>query len=146
MSHMRSIVPTKEPYKRDDILQKRPIILRSLLIIATPYPHMWVRHDWFTFDTYVITYAPLHTYTPTHQPEDIHTYTPLRQHGSTTRILVNRTSPHLQTYIPTSRPTYIHMYTPLQQHSHNIMRATGWQRPIGCLKLQVIFLQTATNS
>ena len=28
----------KEPYKRDYILQKRPIILRSLLIVATPYP------------------------------------------------------------------------------------------------------------
>jgi len=27
----------KEPYKRDDILQKRPIILRSLPIVATPY-------------------------------------------------------------------------------------------------------------
>jgi len=27
----------KEPYKRDDIPQKRPIILRSLLIVATPY-------------------------------------------------------------------------------------------------------------
>ena len=26
----------KEPYKRDDILQKRHIILRSLLIVATP--------------------------------------------------------------------------------------------------------------
>jgi len=26
----------KETYKRDDILQKRPIILRSLLIVATP--------------------------------------------------------------------------------------------------------------
>jgi len=29
----------KEPYKRDDILQKRPVILRSLLIVATPYRH-----------------------------------------------------------------------------------------------------------
>ena len=28
---------TKEPYKRDDILQKRHLILRSLLIVATPY-------------------------------------------------------------------------------------------------------------
>jgi len=28
----------KEPYKRDDILQKRPIILRNLLILATPNP------------------------------------------------------------------------------------------------------------
>jgi len=27
----------KEPYKRDDILQERPIILKSLLIVATPY-------------------------------------------------------------------------------------------------------------
>jgi len=27
----------KEPYQRDDILHKRPIILRSLLIVATPY-------------------------------------------------------------------------------------------------------------
>jgi len=27
----------KEPYKRDDILQKRPIILRRILIVATPY-------------------------------------------------------------------------------------------------------------
>ena len=27
----------KETYKRDDILQKKPMILRSLLIVATPY-------------------------------------------------------------------------------------------------------------
>ena len=26
----------KEPYKRDDILPKRPMILRSLLIVGTP--------------------------------------------------------------------------------------------------------------
>ena len=28
----------KEPYKKDDILQQRPIILSILLIVATPYP------------------------------------------------------------------------------------------------------------
>jgi len=27
----------QEPYKRDYILQKRPVNLRSLLIVATPY-------------------------------------------------------------------------------------------------------------
>ena len=27
----------QEPYKRDDILHKRPILLRSLLMVATPY-------------------------------------------------------------------------------------------------------------
>jgi len=32
----------KEPYKRDGILQKRPVILRSLLIVATPYDTMLV--------------------------------------------------------------------------------------------------------
>jgi len=31
----------KESYKRNDILQKRPIILRSLLIVATPYTFDW---------------------------------------------------------------------------------------------------------
>ena len=30
----------KEPYQRDYILQKRPIFLRSLLIVATPYIQM----------------------------------------------------------------------------------------------------------
>ena len=37
MSRLLKIVSfAKEPYKRDDILQKRLIILRSLLIVATP--------------------------------------------------------------------------------------------------------------
>jgi len=30
-------VGAKEPYKRDDVLQKRPIILSILLTVATPY-------------------------------------------------------------------------------------------------------------
>ena len=32
----------KEPYKRDDILQKRPVILRSILIVATPYVNVCI--------------------------------------------------------------------------------------------------------
>ena len=35
----------KEPYKRDDILQKRPIISRRLLIVATPYVRQHVKHS-----------------------------------------------------------------------------------------------------
>jgi len=31
----------KEPYKREDILQKRPVILRSLPIVATPYKQIF---------------------------------------------------------------------------------------------------------
>jgi len=30
----------KEPYKKDDILQNGPVILRSLLIEATPYTYV----------------------------------------------------------------------------------------------------------
>ena len=32
----------KEPCKTDDILQKRPITIRSLLIVATPYVYRYV--------------------------------------------------------------------------------------------------------
>ena len=49
----------KEPYKQDNILQKRPIFQRSLLIIATSLhsiPH---------------THTHIHTHTHTHTPEDI---------------------------------------------------------------------------
>jgi len=35
--HLDFYMYEKEPYKREDILQKRPIILRSLLIVAIPY-------------------------------------------------------------------------------------------------------------
>jgi len=35
---------SKEPCKRDYILQKRPIILRSLLIVATPYLMTYICH------------------------------------------------------------------------------------------------------
>jgi len=37
----------KEPYKTDDIMQKRPIILKSLLIIATPYQCVTDICDWW---------------------------------------------------------------------------------------------------
>jgi len=33
----------KEPYKRDYILRKRPMILRSLLIVATPYANTQIK-------------------------------------------------------------------------------------------------------
>ena len=37
----------KKPYKRNQVLQKRPIILRSLLIVATPEPgaRIELQHD-----------------------------------------------------------------------------------------------------
>jgi len=38
----------KEPYKRDDIPQKRPTILRRLLIVATPYTILHTETDYTT--------------------------------------------------------------------------------------------------
>ena len=34
----------KEPYKRDDILQKRPVILSILVTVATPYLYLAPMH------------------------------------------------------------------------------------------------------
>ena len=36
---------SKEPYKRDYILQKKPVILKSPLIVATPQYYMWLSFD-----------------------------------------------------------------------------------------------------
>jgi len=72
----------KEPYKRDDIPQKRPTILRSLLIEATPYqtprhcthhthththPNMWV-HAYIYIHIYTHVHTHAHTYTHTFLP------------------------------------------------------------------------------
>ena len=45
----------KKPYKRDYILQKRPIILMSLLIVAIPYSALHIT-------SYLYVYIYLHTY------------------------------------------------------------------------------------
>jgi len=47
----------KEPCKRDYILQKRPRILRSLLIVATPY--LEIRISWYVY----IVYQNMYIYT-----------------------------------------------------------------------------------
>jgi len=68
----------KEPYKRDDILQKRPVILRSLLIVATPYLHSNIRPPIIRF------WHPTNTFHPTHiqicmpsgMLSDMHAYIP----------------------------------------------------------------------
>ena len=42
-------------YKRDYILQKRLVILRNLLIVATPYEHIqrWNNVDLFIFGIFI---------------------------------------------------------------------------------------------
>jgi len=49
----------KEPYKRDYILQKKPVILRSLLIVATPLPFFLFQvHNYMYM--YVLIYMCMH--------------------------------------------------------------------------------------
>ena len=48
----------KEPYKRDIILQKRPILLSILLTVATPYH---IAYKMMQYDTYCMyTYNMIH--------------------------------------------------------------------------------------
>ena len=67
----------KEPYKTDDILQKRPIILRSLPIVATPYTSTHA-HTHGVHDTYTYTYVCMFVCTCTHTRTCAHTCTHAR--------------------------------------------------------------------
>ena len=61
----------KEPYKRDYILQKRPSLLRSLLIVATPKQSTTSRRTTSTAHTDLVTHT--HTSKLTHIVRDSHT-------------------------------------------------------------------------
>ena len=67
----------KEPYKTDDILQKRPIILRSLPIVATPYTSTHA-HTHGVHNTYTYTYVCMFVCTCTHTRTCAHTCTHAR--------------------------------------------------------------------
>ena len=54
----------KEPYKRDFILQNRPIMWRSLLVVATPY---WYSHTLF-LTSFLYCHTPMTTCTPNTTP------------------------------------------------------------------------------
>ena len=87
----------KEPYKRDDILQKRPIILRSLLIVATPYENETCEYEKRHTHEDARAYAHTHTHMHTH----IHTHTNMHTHT------------HAHTH------THTHTYTHTHTHTHD---------------------------
>ena len=114
-----------ETYKRDDILQKRPVILSILLTVATAYTHGCtcsaccnavstcahlarthpihsIRVQWVTHAEYEYTYEYIYTYTYTH----IHMYMYI----------------HILTYISLS---LIHMHNP-QTENPGAMREACW--------------------
>ena len=86
----------KEPYKRDCILQKRHTILRSLLIVATPYdysqkiPEYSRKRD--IARMYTCTYARTHkcTHVHMHKNTKIHVYTHTNIHTHTYSVQQTR--------------------------------------------------------
>ena len=75
----------KEPSKRDDILQKSPIILRNLLIVATPQQFVTHTHDLSTLlslSSFSLYLSCTHTHTHTHA--HIHSCNTLLQHTPAT--------------------------------------------------------------
>jgi len=96
----------KNPYKRDYILQKRSIILRRLLIVATPYGRFFFglanretsrihSYSWYIcmFLHYRNTHARIHTRTDTntctHKREHKHTNTHTHQTVITHTLCIN---------------------------------------------------------
>jgi len=57
MSH----VIQKEPYKRDDILQKRPFFLRSLLVVSSQYD-AFIRVTWLIHKCDMTPWTSYHTH------------------------------------------------------------------------------------
>jgi len=63
----------KEPYKRDDILQKRLIILSILLTVATPYMYIYM-YMYIHVHLNVYIHARVHIYIYIHTFLDIYAY------------------------------------------------------------------------
>jgi len=80
----------KEPYKRDYILQKRPMILRSLLIEATPYrAAIWKQYPTHVSDIHHVT----RKYVTSHVSTNIcHVTRKCHHDNHTYKPLVNRTA------------------------------------------------------
>jgi len=113
----------KEPYERDYILQKRPIIVRSLLIVATPYLHTLtstlalelqllnrILHTLSGTLSHTPTCLFIHTLTRTcllyqpHAPKHLHT--------------LSNALLHAPAYSLKHTLTCIYIFFPLHSHSH----------------------------
>jgi len=111
----------KEPYKRDDILRKRPMILRSLLIVATPYrshiTRTQTRHhlpshthmDTNTSSTHTLAHAHVHTHIPNTHPTVIpqyHHIVAVLSISLTHTHTLTRTHTHMDTNTSSKHTTY----------------------------------------
>ena len=110
----------KEPYKRDDILQKRPIILRRLLIVATPYL--------LSVDLVLVVLAGAmcvcthpHTHTQCLSRWLPNSHTPACTHHTYKYTLPHSHIPpqsHIHTYWHTPTHTHTNMHTRAHTHTH----------------------------
>jgi len=98
----------KESYKRDDILQKRPVILSILLTVATPDldSKTELKSSWFASHTFAYT----HIHICEHIFIQIHIHTCIHWH------LDSRARTHMHTHEYRHTHTYTHIHT----HTHGI--------------------------
>ena len=89
---------TKEPYNKDHILQKRPIILRSLLIVATPQLQMTGAEGHMCVSLYDMSHV-------THVNESCLTISHVRIAGAERHITTSLTWIYLATRVNESRPS-----------------------------------------
>jgi len=133
----------KEPYNRDDILQKRPIILRSLLIVATPYLQqqshgicictyicMYIRISVYMYTcicpvarpslytyTYILVYKYIYIYKYLHI-YILYIYMPNNGIPPLLYIISQQSRGIFQVYICTVIYLYVHMYICIQRDEY----------------------------
>jgi len=101
----------KEPYKRDYVLHKRPIFLRSVLIIANPIPYIANTIPWYNMwysMKHTATHTATHTFQRTLQQTLQHTYNTLIQHVIFHETHCNtHCNTHISTHTATNTATHI---------------------------------------
>jgi len=125
--------PPYVPYKINTYISKY-VLTRIYICIYTYVFYLYV----YVY-TYTYTYTCIYLYTlPANVPSQcihtyIYTYTKIYMRAYTCTYI------HIYTHI------YVHMCIHMHLHIHVYICIIRWRRPIGCLKLRVIFRKRATN-
>ena len=104
----------KESYKRDDILQKRPRIVRSLLVVATLFL--------FLFTTVFLSLPHTHTTHHTHIQHITHTYNMRAMLAVHVHIHRTHTNTRIHTHTHTHTHAHTHTHTRTRAHTHTYTR------------------------
>jgi len=126
----------KRPYKIEYILQQRPTILWSLLLVATPYTNVKIQtssngrpqssitsarvftHTFTHTRTHVHIHIYIHRYTQTHTDTHIYTYTSVPNEAQTAGLKRDECHTHIYTLSLSHTHTYKHTHTNTHTHTH----------------------------